>query len=104
MGETYQMRIVEKQLTTINVSLKRNEIVNKEINSLDNEIKLFDKIGRIFVVSDKKAINERLETNKVDLVKDLESQKSILKKMQETINESTKHYNEIAQQSLKQQA
>ena len=102
MGDTYQLRIVEKQLTTINVSLKRNEIVNKEINSLSDEIKLYDKIGRIFVLSDKKSVSERLETNKVDLIKDLENQKGILKKFQDSINESTKHYNEVAKQSMKQ--
>lgn len=41
------MKIVEKQLNTINVSLKKNEIIDKEISSFDDQTKLFDKVGRV---------------------------------------------------------
>ncbi len=41
------MKIVEKQLNTINVSLRKSEIVDKEISSFDDQTKLFDKVGRV---------------------------------------------------------
>lgn len=47
IADTYQMKIVEKQLNTINVSLKKNEIIDKEISSFDDQTKLFDKVGRV---------------------------------------------------------
>lgn len=47
VADTYQMKIVEKQLNTIMVNLRKNEIVEKEISSLDEKTRVFDKIGRM---------------------------------------------------------
>ena len=41
------MRIVEKQLNTINVSLRKTEIVEKEISALEDSTRVYDKIGRM---------------------------------------------------------
>lgn len=41
------MKIVEKQLNTIMVNLKKNEIVDKEVTGLSPEVKVYDRIGRM---------------------------------------------------------
>lgn len=41
------MKIVEKNVNTLAVNLKKNEIVEKEISSLVDDTKLYDKIGRM---------------------------------------------------------
>ena len=47
INNTYKLKIVEKNVNTIAVNLKKNEIVGKEISSLDDNTKLYDKVGRM---------------------------------------------------------
>jgi len=97
MADSYQLKILEKQLNTYQVNLKKTEIVEKEISSLPDTTKVYDKIGRLFVVSDKEVICNSLKENAKLISKDLENQKQVYKKYQEMLNEHTKHYNEVAQ-------
>ncbi len=48
MNNTYKLKIVEKNVNTLAVNLKKNEIVEKEITSLTDNTRLFDKIGRMY--------------------------------------------------------
>jgi hypothetical protein len=41
------MKIVEKQINTISVNLRKNEIVDKEVLGLDEKVKVYGKIGRM---------------------------------------------------------
>lgn len=47
LADTYQLKIVEKQINTISVNLRKNEIVDKEVMGLDDKVKVYDKIGRM---------------------------------------------------------
>ena len=44
---SYMHKIIEKNYNTITVNLKKNEIVGKEIEKLDENTKLYDRIGRM---------------------------------------------------------
>jgi hypothetical protein len=54
-----------------------------------------------FVISDKDTIRKGLEDSHKLLALDQENQKQILKKLQESINENTKHYNEVYKTLIK---
>jgi chaperonin cofactor prefoldin len=97
MADTYQFRLIEKQLNTYQITYKKNEIIEKEIGSLPNEVKVYDKIGRLFVLSDKKKICDGISESQKLISKDIENQKQLYKKYQDKLNENSKHYNEVAQ-------
>jgi chaperonin cofactor prefoldin len=40
-------KIIEKNYNTITVNLKKNEIVGKEMEKLEDNTKLYDRIGRM---------------------------------------------------------
>jgi hypothetical protein len=41
------LKIVDKNINTIAVNLKKNDIVNKEISNLNDSLKLYDRCGRM---------------------------------------------------------
>lgn len=47
MNNTYKLKIVDKNVNTIAVNLKKNEIVSKEIISLPDNLKIYDRCGRM---------------------------------------------------------
>ena len=77
------------------IYLRKTEIIEKEIKSLSDETKIYDKIGRLFVLSNKDEICKNLAENHVGISKDLENQKILYKKYQDMVNDHTKHYNEV---------
>jgi hypothetical protein len=107
VNNSYKLKIVEKNVNTISVNLKKTEIVEKEISNLDSQTKVYDRCGRMylhfnfysynsFVLTQKENIVDKLKENSRKLASDLESQKDLFKKLQESITEQTKHYNELA--------
>ncbi len=44
---SYMHKIIEKNYNTITVNLKKNEIVGKEMEKLEDNTKLYDRIGRM---------------------------------------------------------
>ncbi len=49
-----------------------------------------------FVLSNKENVLDKLKTNYKKLTVDLETQKEVKKKLEETVNEQTKQFNELA--------
>jgi len=47
VNNTYKLKIVDKNVNTIAVNLKKNEIVSKEIISLPDNLKIYDRCGRM---------------------------------------------------------
>jgi chaperonin cofactor prefoldin len=47
VNTNYKLKIVEKNVNTIAVNLRRTEIVKKEIEKFDESTKLYDRIGRM---------------------------------------------------------
>ena len=97
VADNYQLKLIEKQISTYTVNLKKAEIVEKEIGGLPEDTKVYDKIGRLFVISDKSNICKGLAENQKNLAVDLDNQKQLYKKYQDSINEHSKHYNELLQ-------
>jgi chaperonin cofactor prefoldin len=95
MNTSYNLKILDKNISTLSINLKKNEIVNKEIDNLSEETKLYDRCGRIFVLSSKKSIQEKLGDNRKKMINELESQNEKKKILEHTANEQANHYNEI---------
>lgn len=116
MANSYKLKIVEKGVNTLAVNLRRTEIVEKEIGNLNDTTKIYDRCGRMydilyisiqykytfkniffsFVVSNKENVLDKLKTNYKKLSTDLENQKDVKKKLEETVTEQTKAFNELA--------
>lgn len=47
VNNSYKLRIVDKNVNTIAVNLKKTDIVLKEIENLKEETKIFDRVGRM---------------------------------------------------------
>lgn len=99
VADSYQLRLIEKQLNTYQINLRKSEIVEKEIAGLSDNTKVYDKIGRLFVVADKNEICANLKKSQTLISADLENQKQLYKKYQDLVNEHTKHYNEVSSSS-----
>jgi len=63
---------------------------------LDEKTPIYVKIGRIFFISDKSTVLNKMGVSAKKLAGDLESQKEILKKLTDNINISSKAYNDLA--------
>lgn len=50
VNNSYKLKIVEKNVNTISVNLKKTEIVDKEIASLSDETKVYDRVGRMYIL------------------------------------------------------
>jgi chaperonin cofactor prefoldin len=50
VNNSYKLKIVEKNVNTITVNLKKNDIVEKEIVNLDADTKVYDRIGRMYYI------------------------------------------------------
>ncbi len=48
------------------------------------------------MISNKENVLDKLKTNSKKLATDLENQKEVKKKIEETVNEQTKQFNELA--------
>jgi hypothetical protein len=57
MNSTYKLKIVDKSINTFAVNLKKTEIVEKEIANLDENTKMYDRCGRMYVYSTNIVIN-----------------------------------------------
>ena len=47
VNNSYKLKIVEKNVNTISVNLKKTEIVQKEIGGLGDETRIYDRVGRM---------------------------------------------------------
>jgi len=53
-----------------------------------------------FYISNKSTVKTKLNENSKKLAVDLETQKELMKKLQEAVSESSKHYNELAKKAM----
>jgi len=47
MAVGYKLKLVDKSVNALNVNVKKNEIVQREISNLDGKTKLYDRCGRM---------------------------------------------------------
>ena len=92
MNIDYNLKLVEKNCNTININLKKGEIVQKEIETLNEATKVYDRCGRIFVLSNKQDILKKLTENKKTMIAELDSQNQKKKYLAGKLDEKSKEY------------
>ena len=99
MNIEYSLSLVKKNCNTLNISLKKSEVVEKELNNLPDDTKIFDSCGRMFVLSNKKeALNNLLE-NKQIMIKEIKVQNEKKEYLEKNLAEKSKAYAEVAKQN-----
>ena len=68
MNIDYSLQLVSKNCNTLNINLKKQEIVQKEVNNLDPNCRIYDRCGRIFVLSDKETLLKKMDRNKKQII------------------------------------
>ena len=92
----YSLQLVSKNSNTLNLNLKRQEIVQKEINNLDPNCRIYDRCGRIFVLSDKETLLKKMDSNKKQMIEELKSQNEKKQYLEKSYQEKSKAYMEVA--------
>ena len=96
MNIDYSLQLVSKNCNTLNINLKRQEIVQKEINSLDANCRIYDRCGRIFVLSDKETLLKKMYDTKKQMIEELKTQNEKKAYLEKTLTEKSKAYMEVA--------
>jgi len=47
VSNSYRVKLYEKNINTITVNLKKNDVILKEVDKFDEKTKLYDRIGRM---------------------------------------------------------
>lgn len=90
----YKLKLVEKNCSTLNINLRKTEVVQKEIEKLDQSNRVFDRCGRIFVLSTKDQILQKLAETKKKMIAELDSQNMKKKTFEKEITDKSKNYME----------
>ena len=96
----YSLQLVSKNCNTLNLNLKRQEIVQKEINNLDPNCRIYDRCGRIFVLSDKETLLKKMDSNKKQMIEELKSQNEKKQYLEKSYQEKSKAYMEVEKHLL----
>ena len=101
MNIDYSLQLVTKNCNTLNINLKKQEIVQKEVNNLDPNCRIYDRCGRIFVLSDKESLLKKMDENKKQMIEELKSQNEKKAYLEKTLTEKSKAYMEVAKTPTK---
>ena len=101
MNIDYSLQLVTKNCNTLNINLKKQEIVQKEVNNLDPNCRIYDRCGRIFVLSDKESLLKKMDENKKQMIEELKSQNEKKQYLEKSYQEKSKAYMEVAKTSSK---
>ena len=101
MNIDYSLQLVSKNCNTLNINLKRQEIVQKEINSLDANCRIYDRCGRIFVLSDKETLLKKMDDTKKQMIEELKTQNEKKAYLEKSLTEKSKAYMEVAKTPAK---
>ena len=101
MNIVYSLQLVTKNCNTLNINLKKQEIVQKEVNNLDPNCRIYDRCGRIFVLSDKETLLKKMDENKKQMIEELKSQNEKKAYLEKSLTEKSKAYMEVAKTPTK---
>ena len=96
----YSLSLVRKNCNTLEINLKKSEIVQKELEKLDDKTKIYESCGRIFALSSKNDVLNNLKNNKKEMIKELDAQNEKKKNLENSYNEKSKEYNEVSKQKV----
>ena len=96
----YSLSLVRKNCTTLDVNLKKSEVVQKAIENLDEKTKIYESCGRLFALSSKNEVLNNLQINKKEMIKELDAQNEKKKTLEGSLKEKSKEYDEVSKQKV----
>ena len=96
----YSLSLVRKNCNTLEINLKKSEVVQKALENLDDKTKIYESCGRIFVLSSKNEVLNNLKNNKKEMIKELDAQNDKKKTLEKSYTEKSKEYDEVSKQKV----
>ena len=93
----YSLSLIRKNCTTLEINLKKSEVVQKALEKLDDKTKIYESCGRIFALSSKDEVLNNLKNNKKEMIKELDAQNEKKKNLENNLKEKSKEYDEEQQ-------
>ena len=96
----YTLSLVKKNCNTLEINLKKSEVVQKALEQLDDKTKIYESCGRIFALSTKNDVLNNLKNNKKEMIKELDAQNEKKKTLEKNFTEKSKEYDEVSKQKV----
>ena len=96
----YSLSLVKKNCNTLEINLKKSEIVQKELEQLDDKTNIYESCGRIFALSTKNDVLNNLKNNKKEMIKELDAQNEKKKTLESNFTAKSKEYDEVSKQKV----
>ena len=92
----YSLSLVRKNCNTLEINLKKSEVVQKALEKLDDKTRIYESCGRIFALSSKDEVLNNLKTNRKEMIKELDAQNEKKKTLEGSLTEKSKEYDEVS--------
>ena len=86
----YSLSLIRKNCNTLEINLKKSEVVQKALENLDDKTRIYESCGRIFVLSSKNEVLNNLKNNKKEMIKELDAQNDKKKTLEKSYTEKSK--------------
>ena len=96
----YTLSLVKKNCNTLDINLKKSEVVQKALEKLEDKTKIYESCGRIFVLSSKDEVLNNLKNNKKEMIKELDAKNEKKKSLEKNLSEKSKEYDEVSKQKV----
>ena len=96
----YTLSLVKKNCNTLEINLKKSEVVQKALEKLDDKTRIYESCGRIFALSSKEQVLNNLKNNKKEMIKELDAQNEKKKTLEKNFSEKSKEYDEVSKQKV----
>ena len=96
----YTLSLVKKNCNTLEINLKKSEVVQKALEKLDDKTRIYESFGRIFALSSKSEVLNNLMNNKKEMIKELDAQNEKKKSLEKNFTEKSKEYDEVSKQKV----
>ena len=96
----YTLSLVKKNCNTLEINLKKSEVVQKALEKLDDKTRIYESCGRIFALSSKEQVLNNLKNNKKEMIKELDAQNEKKKSLEKNFTEKSKEYDEVSKQKV----
>ena len=96
----YSLSLVRKNCNTLDINLKKSEVVQKALEKLDEKTKIYECCGRLFALSSKDEVLNNLKNNKKEMIKELDAQNEKKKTLEGSLTEKSKEYDEVSKQKV----
>ena len=96
----YSLSLVKKNCTTLEINLKKSEVVQKALEKLDEKTRIYESCGRIFALSSNEEVFNSLKNNKKEMIKELDAQNEKKKTLEGSLKEKSKEYDEVSKQKV----